>query len=92
MVVHRTRGVTEIPCDLPRSTHLCTRAEGHDGIVLGMFFDEDLDWCIGFKLRYHSTPAAGVFQFPPKSPGPRNDPSNVEATTKHNMEIAYVPG
>ena len=26
-------------------------------------------------MRYHSTPAAGAFQFPPKSP--RNDPSNV---------------
>ena len=68
-------GVTGIPCDLPCSAHLSTRAEGHDVIFLGIFFDEDLDWFIGFKMRYRSTPAAGAFQFPPKSP--RNDPSNV---------------
>jgi hypothetical protein len=38
---HRTRGVTGIPCDLPCSAHLSTRAEGHDVIFLGIFFDED---------------------------------------------------
>ena len=75
MVAHRTRGVTGIPCDLPCSAHLSTRAEGHDVIFLGIFFDEDLEWFIGFKMRYYSTPTAGAFQFPPKSP--RNDPSNV---------------
>ena len=68
-------GVTGIPCDLPCSAHLSTRAEGHDVIFLGIFFDEDLEWFIGFKMRYYSTPTAGAFQFPPKSP--RNDPSNV---------------
>ena len=89
MVAHRTRGVTGIRCDLPCSTHLSTRAEGHDVIFFGVFFDEDLDWFIGFKMRYHSTPAAGAFQFPLNPP--EMTPSNVEATTKH-MEIAYVPG
>ena len=75
MVAHRSRGVTGTPCDLPRSAHLSTRAGGHDVIFLGIFFEKHLDWFIGFKMRYRSTPAAGAFQFPPKSP--RNDPSNV---------------
>ena len=44
-------------------THLSTRAGGHDVIfwVLGIMFDNDIDQFIGFKVRYHSTPAAGAF-------------------------------
>jgi len=46
---------------LPRSTRLRPRYGGHDVMFLEIFFDKDLVQFTGFRMRYHSTPAADAF-------------------------------
>ena len=46
---------------LPRSARLRPRYGGDDVIFLEIFFDKDLVQFTGFRMRYHSTPAADVF-------------------------------
>jgi len=60
MVVHARGGSQGSPEIYPLE-YLGTRAGGHDVVFLRIMFDNDLDQFIGFKVRYHSTPAAGAF-------------------------------